>query len=418
MKFRGKVLLPIISVIIISTVIIFLSCNRGVESNHELTIMQPDSTLIKESNDPVYLYGLPADSYRTVPGTIKRNSFISDILVENGISMPEINQVLANSKNVFNVRSVLPNKSYMLFFDKDSAGRLKYLVYDHDPTYSYIFSFNDSLNITKFRKKVRTEIRYARGIINSSLWEAIIDGGMPPSLAANLNEIFQWTVDFFSLKKGDGFKVIYEEKFVDDKSLGAGKILTAQFTYSGITYTAIPFMNGNQEVYYDSDGKSLRKAFLKAPLKFSRISSRFTASRFHPILKIWRPHFGVDYAAPIGTEVHSVGDGKVLSASYSGGEGRMVKIRHNNVYTTTYMHLSRFGEGIKPGVAVRQGQIIGYVGSSGLSTGPHLDFRFYQNGTPIDPLKVIAPPAEPVSSADMERFEKIKEVDMSMLGTF
>lgn len=382
MKFRGKVLLPIISVIIISTVIIFLSCNRGVESNHELTIMQPDSTLIKESNDPVYLYGLPADSYRTVPGTIKRNSFISDILVENGISMPEINQVLANSKNVFNVRSVLPNKSYMLFFDKDSAGRLKYLVYDHDPTYSYIFSFNDSLNITKFRKKVRTEIRYARGIINSSLWEAIIDGGMPPSLAANLNEIFQWTVDFFSLKKGDGFKVIYEEKFVDDKSLGAGKILTAQFTYSGSTYTAIPFMNGNQEVYYDSDGKSLRKAFLKAPLKFSRISSRFTASRFHPILKIWRPHFGVDYAAPIGTEVHSVGDGKVLSASYSGGEGRMVKIRHNNVYTTTYMHLSRFGEGIKPGVAVRQGQIIGYVGSSGLSTGPHLDFRFYQNGTP------------------------------------
>jgi murein DD-endopeptidase MepM/ murein hydrolase activator NlpD len=235
---------------------------------------------------------------------------------------------------------------------------------------------------------------------------------------ANLNDIFQWTVDFFSLQKGDAFKVIYEEKFIDDKSLGAGKILTAQFTYSGITYTAIPFMNGDQEVYYDQDGKSLRKAFLKAPLKFSRISSRFTSSRFHPILKIRRPHYGVDYAAPIGTEVHSVGDGKVIAVTYGGGEGRMVKIRHNNVYTTGYMHLSRFGAGIKPGVAVRQGQIIGYVGSSGLSTGPHLDFRFYQNGTPIDPLKVIAPPAEPVSSADLERFEKIKQVDLNMLSTF
>ena len=182
--------------------------------------------------------------------------------------------------------------------------------------------------------------------------------------------------------------------------------------------TAIPFIQDGKETYFDIDGNSLRKAFLKAPLQFSRISSRYSSSRLHPILRIRRPHFGVDYAAPVGTPVVSIGDGRIISATTENGSGKMVKIQHNSVYATAYLHLSRFGKGISPGVFVKQGDIIGYVGSSGLSTGPHLDFRFYQNGSPVDPLKVDAPPVEPVSEANNARFEKIKSVVLSLLGTF
>ena len=169
------------------------------------------------------------------------------------------------------------------------------------------------------------------------------------------------------------------------------------------------------ESFYDSDGNSLRKAFLKAPLQFSRVSSRFSSGRLHPILRIRRPHYGVDYAAPVGTPVHAIGDGRVTRAGFENGSGRMVRIVHNSVYSTAYLHLSRFGPGINAGAIVKQGDIIGYVGSSGLSTGPHLDFRFYRNGSPVDPLKVEAPPVEPVSEENKSDFEKSKTVVLSLL---
>ena len=206
--------------------------------------------------------------------------------------------------------------------------------------------------------------------------------------------------------------------FIDDKSLGTGKIYGAQFTWAGKTITAIPFIQDGKETFFDSDGNSLRKAFLKAPLRFSRISSRYSSSRLHPILRIRRPHFGVDYAAPVGTPVQAIGDGRVTFAGTENGSGRMVRITHNSVYSTAYLHLSRFGTGIQSGVYVKQGDIIGYVGSSGLSTGPHLDFRFYKNGSPVDPLSVDAPPVEPVSEENKPRFEKNRLVVESLLATF
>ena len=245
----------------------------------------------------------------------------------------------------------------------------------------------------------------------------MIGGGLHPNLAIGLSDIFAWTVDFFGLQKGDSFKVIYEELYIDDKLLGTGRIYAAQFNRTGSAITAIPFIQDGKESYFDTDGNSLRKAFLKAPLQFSRISSRFSSSRMHPILRIRRPHFGVDYAAPVGTPVHSIGDGRVTSATNENGAGRMVRIQHNSVYATAYLHLSRFGEGIAPGAFVKQGDIIGYVGSSGLSTGPHLDFRFYMNGSPVDPLKVEAPPVEPVSEENLARFEKSKTVILNLLET-
>lgn len=410
MKFTTRALL------ILSATILF-ACNRAVDPNHDLAIMSPDSMPVMPKNEPVYVYNIPADSFEVVQGKIKRDSYISEILLKHGVTMPEIDRALYNSRNVFDVRKVLPGKNYSVLTERSGEKRARYMIYEHDLATTYVFSFNDSLNITAFKKEITTEIKYAKGTINSSLWNAILDGGMPPALASELNEIFQWTVDFFGLEEGDNFKVVYEEKFIDGKSVNIGKILTAQFTSSGRTYTAIPFIQDGKEAFFDIDGKSLKKAFLKAPLKFSRISSRYTTSRLHPVLKIRRPHLGVDYAAPTGTPVYAVGDGKVISATYDRGAGRMVKIKHNSAYTTAYLHLSRFGAGITAGKMVKQGDIIGYVGSTGLSTGPHLDFRFYQNGTPVDPLKVIAPPAEPVTEANRERFEKIREVNLNLLST-
>jgi murein DD-endopeptidase MepM/ murein hydrolase activator NlpD len=397
---------------------LFVSCRNSERTNTEPVSVGADTSASQKVYSPVFMYGIASDSFDLVSGHIKRNGFISEILLKHGITMQEIDQVLKNSKSVFNVRKIRSGNNYILFCDRDSIARARYLVYEHDPTTSYVFSFNDSLNITPFRKRIKSEIKYSSGTIETSLWDAMINGGLHPTLAVDLSEIFAWTVDFFGLQKGDNFKVVYEEFFIDGKSLGTGKIYAAQFNRTGSSITAIPFIQDGRESFFDVDGNSLRKAFLKAPLQFSRISSHFSSARMHPILRIIRPHYGVDYAAPIGTPVHSIGDGRIISATNEGGAGRMVKIQHNSVYATGYMHLSRFGEGVSLGRFVKQGDIIGYVGSSGLSTGPHLDFRFYKNGSPVDPLKVNAPPVEPISEENKVKFEKIKTVFLSLLGTF
>ena len=406
------------SLIIILLAFLIISCNNSKNTKTEFVTAPSDTTASQQADNRVFMYGIPSDSFDLITGHIKRNGFLSEILLKHGVSMQEIDQVLKNSKSVFDVRKIRSGNNYVLFCDRDSLAKAKYFVYEHDPTTCFVFSFNDSLNITPFRKEIKSEIKYSSGTIETSLWDAMVNGGLNKSLVFDLSNIFAWTVDFFGLQKGDNFKVIYEEFFIEGKSLGTGKIYGAQFNRTGSTITAIPFVQDGKESFFDFDGNSLRKAFLKAPLEFARITSHFSSARMHPILRIVRPHYGVDYAAPIGTPVKAIGDGRVTACTNEGGSGRMVRIQHNSVYATGYMHLSRFGEGIAPGKLVKQGDIIGYVGSSGLSTGPHLDFRFYMNGSPVDPLKVDAPPVEPVSEENKGRFEKIKTVVLSLLGTF
>ncbi len=412
MSVRVKTLLFVLSVFLL------VSCKNQVKIHFQTVVIGSDSSVINKKPGPDFLYGIPPDSFYLVSGRIKPNDFLSEILIKHGVSMQEIDQVTKNSKAVFDVRKIRSGNNYIIFCDKDSLARVRYLIYEHDPTLCYVFSFNDSLNITPFRKQIKSEIRYSSGTIETSLWDAMKAGGLDPSLEIKLSDIFAWTVDFFALQKGDSFKVIYEELFIDGKSLGTGKIYGAQFNWAGSSITAIPFIQDGKETYFDKGGKSLRKAFLKAPLQFTRISSHFSSSRMHPILRIRRPHFGVDYAAPVGTPVLAIGDGRIISTTTENGSGKMVKIQHNSVYATAYLHLSRFGAGISPGVFVKEGEVIGYVGTSGLSTGPHLDFRFYQNGSPVDPLKVDAPAVEPVSELNMAKFEKTKTVVLSLLGTF
>ena len=342
------------SIILIILVFISVSCNNSGNNNREIAIPASDTIVNQAINKPVFLYGIPSDSFDLISGHIKRNGFLSEILLKHGVSMTEIDQVVRNSKKVFDVRNIRSGNNYIMFCDRDSIARSRYLVYEHDPTTCYVFSFNDSLNITPFRKEIKSEIKYTSGTIETSLWDAMITGGLHPSLAVELSDIFAWTVDFFGLQKGDNFKVIYEELFIDDKSLGIGKIYGAQFNRKGSSVTAIPFIQDGKETFFEIDGNSLRKAFLKAPLQFSRISSRFSSSRMHPILRIRRPHFGVDYAAAVGTPVHAIGDGKIISATNENGSGKMVKIQHNSVYATAYLHLSRFGTGISPGALLNR----------------------------------------------------------------
>jgi murein DD-endopeptidase MepM/ murein hydrolase activator NlpD len=403
---------------LIILVLLLFSCKDSTKVIPQTVSEVTDTLVVRKPDSSLFMYRIPYDSFNLITGHIKRNGFLSSILLEHGITMEEIDKVMRNSASVFDVRKIRSGNSFTLFCRKDSTARASYLVYEHDPTTLYIFSFNDSLNITPFRKEIKSEVKYASATIETSLWDAMLTGGLHPSLVMGLSDIFAWSIDFFGLQKGDSFKVIYEELSIDDKPLAVGKIYGAQFSGSGSVINAIPFIQDGKESFFDSEGNSLRKAFLKAPLPFARVTSRFSAGRMHPILRIRRPHHGVDYAAPVGTPVMAVGDGRIAQTSYENGSGRMVRIVHNSVYSTAYLHLSRFGAGITPGVYVKQGDIIGYVGSSGLSTGPHLDFRFYMNGSPVDPLKVDAPPVEPVSEANKGNFEKSKKVVLNLLDTF
>ena len=261
-----------------------------------------------------------------------------------------------------------------------------------------------------YNKPVTLKRRYVEGSISSSLWNVIADQGADPLLAIRISDVYAWQIDFFDVKEGDSFQVIYNEAYIDDTTaLGIASIEGAIFTHQGKTYQAFPFTQDSVHQFFDAEGNSLRKAFLKAPLDYYRITSRFTNARFHPILKRYRAHHGVDYAAPTGTPVKTIGDGTVIFKGWTNGGGNTVKIKHNSVYTTSYMHLSRYAKGLQVGKHVSQGDEIAYVGSTGLSTGPHLDFRVYKNGEAINPLDMEAPPSEPIRPELRDSFEVVKQ---------
>ena len=363
------------------------------------------------------LNGIPVDSYNIVTGRVKRDQFISSILSSYGVPWNNIEQLLRENRDVFDPRKVRTGSTYSVFLTKDTLSRADYFIYEHDPMVSYLFSLKDTLSIVRRNAVVTEVLKYSSGTITTSLWETAKENNLNPNLSAELSEIYAWTIDFFGLQRGDRFKVIYDEEFIGDRSVGITRIHAALFEHAGSTIYAIPFIQDSTMSFYDTTGASLRKAFLKAPLRFSRISSRYSGARMHPILKTVRPHHGVDYAAPVGTPVMAIGDGRVTQTAYENGAGRIVRITHNSVYSTAYLHLSRFGEGIAPGGYVKQGQVVGYVGSTGLSTGPHLDFMFYRNGYAVDPLKVEAPPVNPVAPEAMEQFMKSAKGYMTLLET-
>ncbi|WP_303920376.1 M23 family metallopeptidase [Draconibacterium sediminis] len=371
---------------------------------------------VVEVKMPELKYGLPVDSFTLEMGKVKNNQYLSQILNARGVGMGTIDKIARKSRDVFDVRKIKSGENFCILSTLDSVPVAKYFVYENSPVEYTVFELTDTLGIYKGEKEVKTRQRTAHGVVETSLWNAMVDNGQDPMLALELSDIFAWTIDFFAIQKGDRFRVIYDEQFVDSVSIGIGEIYAVQFDHYGEDNYAFIFDQDDRWDYFDEQGKSLRKAFLKAPLKFSRISSRFSNNRMHPVLRIRRPHHGVDYAAPKGTPVMSIGDGTVVAKAYQkSGGGNYLKIKHNSVYTTTYMHLSGYGKGIHTGARVKQGQVIGYVGSTGLASGPHLDFRVAKNGSLVDPLKVKAPPVEPVKEENMTRYNAVKDSLMQEL---
>jgi murein DD-endopeptidase MepM/ murein hydrolase activator NlpD len=416
MKFSiKKISVAAVFLIVIASVTFYFYKFQYIPRNGEVIVPQPDSTLVEK--EVLKLYGIPIDSFDILTDMVKRNEMLLSILINYNLPDGSLASLLNMPIREFDLRKIKAGNRYTVFLHRDSLSTLHYLVYEITPVDFVRFSFGDSVAVELGHKEVVQKTKFASGTISTSLWNSMKEKGYSPELILQLSEIYAWTVDFFGLQPADSFSVVYDEQYVDNVAVGLGKIHGAYFKSNGIGIYAIPFVQDSIESYYDSVGNSLRKAFLKAPLRFSRISSRYSNSRLHPILKIRRPHHGVDYKAPKGTPVMAIGDGRVTEASRgTGGGGNIIKIRHNSIYSTAYMHLSGFAPGISAGKYVKQGDIIGYVGSTGLSTGPHLDFRFYKNGGPIDPLKVEAPPVEPVKIENRTTFDSVRVKTLNLLN--
>ncbi|HEY9046188.1 MAG TPA: peptidoglycan DD-metalloendopeptidase family protein [Ohtaekwangia sp.] len=358
--------------------------------------------------EPSVLYGMVVDDFLVIEDKIKRNERLGDILEEYNVPAKLIHQVSQLSRNIFDVRKIVPNKKYTLICGQDSLKTAKALVYEPNPVDYIVFRFDDSLSVDVCKRDVITIEKSIAGEIRSNLSETIEELGISHELTNKFVDIFGWQVDFQRLQKGDKFKLIYEESQVEGVTVSINEIKAIYFEHFGSPYYAFPFDQGEGANYYDQEGKSLRKALLKYPIEFTRISSRYTMNRFHPVQKRWKAHLGTDFAAPTGTPIRSVGDGTVEEAQYKSNNGNYVKIRHNGTYTTQYLHMSRIADGVRAGTRVRQGQTIGYVGSTGLATGPHLCYRFWKNGVQVDALKIDLPPSEPVQKQFRDAFDKVK----------
>jgi hypothetical protein len=313
------------------------------------------------------------------------------------------------TKAICPLRNIRAGNHYTTFTRKDSTAYLDHLVYEKNIIDYVVFSFvGDSVAVREGQREVNIRRQKNTAVIKNSLWGAIMDEKLPYALASELEDIYQWTVDFFGIQVGDSFTVIYDEKFVDTLSVGIGQVWGAKFTHRGKDIYAIPFEQNGKVQYWEQDGGSLRKQLLKAPLKFTRISSKFSNARRHPVTKKVRPHHGVDYAAPMGTPVRAVADGVVTVKTRKKADGNILKIKHPGNLSSGYLHLQKSAKGINVGTRVSQGQVIGYVGSTGYSTGPHLDFRLWKGGSAINPLKVPQKPTEPISAANRDRFEQVR----------
>jgi len=393
-----------------------IGCSEPESNETKKEIVEVVPEVVK---DTVLMYGLNVDEFFIDSGVVEPNQGLTHILPKYGIGQSTIFKIADEFDSIFDVRKIKPDHPYYVFCTKDSNQTTKCFIYEKNAIEYVVFNFADSLNVSVGEKEVEIKEESAGGIITSSLWNAFIDNDLSPALVMETSKLFAWSVDFFGIQKGDYFKVMYETKYVEGEKIGIGNINAALFNHMGKDHYVFAYEQDSIGLaYFTEVGGSMKRALLSAPLEYSRISSKFSHSRFHPVHKYYRPHHGVDYAAPIGTDVVATGSGKVIFAGWAGDAGRLVKIQHTTGdMVTKYMHLSKFGPGIKKGVAVMQGQKIGEVGSTGASTGPHLDYRIFIHGKAVDPLKIDIPSSDPLEdSALVEYLEYIAPIRLELDG--
>ncbi len=332
-----------------------------------------------------------------VENVFERGETLSSALRRHGVSYEEVHSIVQAAEPIFNLNRILRGRAYRVSLGPQGVRRFEYEV-DDERALRVERGGERKFEARLVRLPSERRLEKVQGIIEESLFDSVISAGEGPLLASLLADIYAWDIDFHKdFRKGDSFKVLVEKRYREGEFIGYGRVMAAEFQVKGRRSVAIFFKDPDGHTgYYAPDGSSMKKRFLRSPLSYYRISSRFTRRRLHPILKRNIPHFGVDYAAPAGTPVRAVGEGTVIFAGRNGGAGNMVKLRHGSLYRSVYMHLSRFGRGIRRGARVSQGQVIGYVGSTGLATGPHLDFRLEKNGRLINPLRARLPAGAPV----------------------
>ena len=373
---------------------LFVSCNRSVENHSEEVVESVEIEPIPEPR----VFGFSLNDYEVVFDTVRKGETFGTIMDNYGVLPGKVYQITQSiPDSVMNFRSINYGKPYVVVKSKDSTERVEHFIYQKSKIDYAVISL-DSLKGVAKSKPITIKQKSTSGVISSSISEAIDQAGLDYLLANRFADIYQWSVDFFKLQKGDQFKLIYKERYIDDTVYaGLESIDAALLKHRGREFYAFEFevdsVTGRTD-YFDEEARTLRKFFLKAPLQFNRISSRYTRRRFHPVQKRWKAHKGTDYAAGTGTPIWSTADGVVSEASYTRGNGNYVKVRHTNQYSTQYLHMSR--RAVKAGQYVKQGEIIGYVGQTGLATGPHVCYRFWVNGRQVDPYKQDLPDAEPM----------------------
>ncbi|CAM2845658.1 peptidoglycan DD-metalloendopeptidase family protein [Flavobacterium frigoris] len=392
-------------VIIFIVLVSILSCNK---SNNKLEVKTKVKTVkpLAENSD----FGFNYSEFNVVQDTIKRGDNFGTIISKQNIGDRKVFDIVNSVRDTFNVRYIRPNRAYTMLRSKDKTNKLQVFVYQPDALSYYVFDFRDTTVVAyKKTRPITIRRRTIGGVLKGSLSETLGNSGVEAALANRITKIYSWSIDFFKLKKGDRFALTFTERFINDSVYNGVENLEASFfEYKGKIIYAFPYaQNGasGKVGYYDEEGKTLKNFFLKAPIKFSRLTSRFSMNRYHPVQHRWKAHKGTDYAAPTGTPITTTASGTVERTGYTAGNGNYVKVKHNGTYSTQYLHMSKIL--VRRGQHVNQGDVIGRVGSTGLATGPHVCYRFWKNGKQVDALKLKLPGGEPMNSANKARYLKI-----------
>jgi murein DD-endopeptidase MepM/ murein hydrolase activator NlpD len=361
-------------------------------------------------------WGFSLNTYQLTENTLRSGDVLGEILMRQGLTYPQVAALVEASKGVFNINSMRAGKT-LFFLKQAQEAHATQMVYEPSPYEYVVFSLTEPFQVNVVKRDVKTEIVAASGVLETSFWQALTNNGLNDELADGMIDVLASSVDFYHQRQGDRFKVVYEQHFVEGVAVGTGKIIAAMYEREGKSFYAFNYEKEGEKVdYFDFDGRPAKKAFLKSPVKFSRISSRFNLHRLHPILGYRKAHLGTDYAAPYGTPIIAVAEGVVEEATRRGGNGNFVKIRHDGTYETQYLHMQGFARGIRSGTRVAQGQTIGYVGATGLATGPHCCFRFWKNGREVDHLRLNLPQPQPITGETLQQFMVVRDQLLQMLN--
>ena len=390
----SKTFQKVVLIFLLSTFII--SCDKTNE----------EEIIVSKAKPKLVEFGFKIHDFNIVNDTIKSGDTFGSLLEKQNLDGRQVYDIVAKVKDTFDVRSIRIGKPFTILRSKDRTNKIQVLIYQPDRLNFYVIDFRDSIVVYKKAKPLTFKTRTIAGALNGSLSETLQNLKVDPALAPRIAKIYAWSIDFFKLKKGDKFALKFTERYINDTIYdGVDSLKAAFFEYKGKKVYAFPFApdaNTKKQQYFDEEGKTLKNFFLKAPLKFVNITSRFAKNRFHPVQLIWKAHKGTDYAAPTGTPIMTTAAGVVEQAGFTTGNGNFVKVKHDKTYSTQYLHMSKIL--VRRGQRVTQGQVIGKVGSTGLATGPHVCYRFWRNGVQVDALRLNLPTSTPMDSKYRQKY--------------